>query len=159
FAATSASFQRVGAGVDCLVAKIFIDPKKLVIFRDPVGSRHRPGFDLASIGGNRKVGDERVFTFAGAVGNDNSVGRLASHVDRVEGLRQSADLVDLDQDRISNAHAHTSREALSVGNEQIVANELGLCAKLPCELLPTGPIVFSETVFNGNDGIFLHPFG
>src|SRR5258706_16390930 len=51
-------------------AQFFLDAQQLVVLGDPVGARRRAGFDLAGAHGDHEVGDERVFCFAGAVGND-----------------------------------------------------------------------------------------
>ena len=48
----------------------------------------------------------------------------AREIDRVERLRQRADLVDLDQDRVGDAAVDALLERLDVGDEQVVAHEL-----------------------------------
>jgi hypothetical protein len=42
----------------------------------------------------------------------------------VEGLGERADLVDLDQDRVGDALVDAAGQALGVGDEQVVADEL-----------------------------------
>ena len=51
-------------------------------------------------------------------------------VDGVEGLGERPDLVDLDQQRVGLAAGDAAAEALDVGDEQVVADELGLVAEL-----------------------------
>ena len=53
-------------------------------------------------------------------GHAGAVGQF----DGFERLRQGADLVDLDQDRVAGAFGDAAAQALGVGDEQIVADEL-----------------------------------
>ena len=54
-------------------AEFFFDAQELVVFGDAVGAAGGAGFDLAGAGGYGEIGDEGVFGFAGAVGNDGGV--------------------------------------------------------------------------------------
>ena len=51
------------------------------------------------------------------------------HIDRGECLGERADLVDLDQDRVADARLDAARQALDVGDEEVVADELDLVAE------------------------------
>src|SRR5205085_8139654 len=49
-------FQLVDAE-DGIIAQLFLDAEKLVVFRDPVRAAHRAGLDLAAVGRDGEVGD------------------------------------------------------------------------------------------------------
>ena len=51
-------------------AQVFFDAQQLIVFGDPIGARKRAGLDLAGVGGDGQVGDERIFGFAGAMRDD-----------------------------------------------------------------------------------------
>ena len=60
--------------------------------------------------------------------HDGRVAGRAGEVDRGQRLGQRADLVDLDQDRVGRAGVDPALQALDVGHEQVVADELDLVA-------------------------------
>src|SRR5690606_2499439 len=68
-----------------------------------------------------------------------------------EGLGDGANLVELDEDRVGDALLDAAAEALDVGHEQVVADELYFAAELLGEELPAVPIVLVETVLDRND--------
>ena len=76
-----------------------------------------------------EVGDEGVFGFAGAVADDAGVAEAAGQFDGFEGLGDGADLVDLDQDGVGDLLLDSLLEALGVGDEEVVADELDLVAE------------------------------
>ncbi len=93
-------------------------------------ARRRAGLDLARVGRDREVGDERVLGLARAVRDDRGVAGVLRGADRVERLGERADLVDLDQDRVGDAAVDAALEARGLGHEQVVADELDLAAEL-----------------------------
>ena len=56
--------------------------------------------------------------------NHGGVAVSAGQVDRLEGLGQGADLIDLDENRIRAAELNTFCEPLSICYEQVIADEL-----------------------------------
>jgi len=38
------------------------------------------------------------------------------------------------------------------GHEQVVADQLYFSAKFGCHMLPSGPVIFGEAIFEGHDG-------
>jgi len=105
-------------------AELFFDAEELIVLGDAVGAAGRAGFDLAGGGGHGEVGDESVFGFAGAVGNDGVVAGLAGELDGVNGFGHGADLIELDEDGVGDAFVDTAGETLGVGDEEVVSNEL-----------------------------------
>ena len=102
---TSLAFvvQGFQAQESCRWAQLFFDAQQLVVLGDAVGAGGGAGFDLAGAGGDGEVGDEGVFGFAGAVGDDGGVAVAAGQVDGFEGFADRADLVDFDQDGVGDS--------------------------------------------------------
>ena len=73
------------------------------------------------------------------------------HLHGLEGLGQGADLVDLDQQGVGGAELDALGEALGVGDEEVVADDLDLVADLLGEVLPVVPLVLGERVLDGDD--------
>src|SRR5450432_4604552 len=48
-----------GAGVARGIRELLLDPQELVVLGDPLAPRRRAGLDLAGVGGDGEVGDER----------------------------------------------------------------------------------------------------
>ena len=67
--------------------------------------------------------------FARAMRHHGGIAGAMRHVDGGERLGQRADLVDLDEDRIGDPFLDAAREAFDVGDEQVVADELGPCRR------------------------------
>ena len=112
------------------MAQLFFDAEELVVFGDAVGTAGGAGFDLAGAGAYGEVGDEGVFGFAGAVADDRGVAVATSQLDGVEGLGDGADLVDFDEDGVGDFLLDSLLEALGVGDEEVVADELDEVAYL-----------------------------
>ena len=73
--------------------------------------------------------------------------------DRLEGLGEGANLVDLDEDAVGNAAFDAAGELLDVGHEEVVANQLHAAAEALGEELPALPVVLAHAVFDGDDGV------
>ena len=58
------------AQVQRSIPKFFFDAQELIVFRNPIGSAGRPGFDLTRVGGDCKIGDKGVFRFTGTMRNN-----------------------------------------------------------------------------------------
>ena len=82
------------------------------------------GLDLPGAHGDGEIGDEGVFGFAGAVRDDGGVAGLAGHLDGVDRFGDGADLVELDQNRVGDAFGDAALQALGIGDEEIVADQL-----------------------------------
>ncbi|MCY1298881.1 hypothetical protein D9M70_483880 [compost metagenome] len=74
-------------------------------------------------------------------------------LDGVECLRKRADLVDLDEDRVGDAHLDAVAQARRVGDKQVVADELALVADEVGHGLPAVPVVFRHAVFDREDRV------
>src|SRR6478736_567604 len=151
--------ERLRAGVDLLVLELLADAEELVVLRDAVRAAEAARLDLPAVRRDGEVGDEGVGGFAGAVRADGGVAVLVGQADGVEGFGDGADLVQLDEDRVGGAGLDAARQALDVGDEEVVADQLDLVAELVGEELPAVPVVLVEAVFDGHDGVLGDPLG
>ena len=143
--------------VDGLGAQLLLDPQELVVLGDPVGPAGRPGLDLAGVGGHGDVGDGGVLGLARAVADDRAVLVALGHLDRVEGLGQGADLVDLHQDAVGDRLVDPLLEPPGVGDEEVVADELAGVADGLGQQLPALPVVLRAAVLDRDDGVLFGP--
>jgi hypothetical protein len=90
------------------------------------------------------------------VADDAGVAEAATEFDGFEGLGDGADLVDLDEDGVAALLLDAHLEALGVGDEEVVADELNVAEDLG-HVLPAVPVVFGEAVFDGDDGVLIDP--
>jgi len=81
------------------------------------------------------------------------------HLDRLAGLGQRADLVELDQDRVRGLLPDGTRQALGVGHQQIVAHDLDAIPEPLRQRCPTGPVVLGQAVLQADDRIAPDPVG
>ena len=147
------------AGVDGDFAQALFDAKELVVLRHAVGAAHRTRLDLTGIQAHRDVRDRAVFRFARAVRDDGGVAGALRHFDRFERLRQRADLVHLDEDRVGDALLDAFLEDGGVGDEEVVAHELHALAQSVGQLLPAFPVAFGHAVFDRDDRVAVAPAG
>ena len=61
---------------------------------------------------------------------DARVAIAMGEIDRVDRLGQRANLVDLDQDAVGDPFVDAALQALDVGDEQVVADQLAAVAEL-----------------------------
>src|SRR5690606_15121251 len=114
---------------------------QLVVLGHAIAAAQRAGLDLGRGGGNGDVGDGGVFGFAGTMRNDGRIVGVVGHGDGFQGFGQSADLVDLDQDRVGGSGLDALLEDARIGHEQVVADQLHLVADALGEQLPASPVV------------------
>src|SRR5215210_1763799 len=145
--------KRIPTGIFGVAAKLLFDPEELVVLGGAVGSGGSAGLDLARVRRDRQVGDRRVLGLARPVGDDDGVARRLRERDRLQGLGQRPDLIDLDEDRVRDPRFDPALKAVRARNEQIVADELHLIAEPPRHRLPGSPVVLCGAVLDRHDGI------
>jgi hypothetical protein len=74
-------------------------------------------------------------------------------LDGVEGLGEGADLVDLDEDAVGGALVQAPLDALDVGDEQVVPDQLELVVEGLGEGGPACPVVLGQAVLDGDEGV------
>ena len=83
------------------VAQFFLDAQELVVLGHAIGTAERASFDLTGISGHGYISDGGILCFSGTVGGNGGVACTMSHFDGIEGFRERANLIDLDEDGIS----------------------------------------------------------
>ena len=99
------------------------------------------------------MGDERVFGLTAPMADHTCVARLLGLLHRVKSLRDRADLVDLDQDRVRGPFCDPATQDVDVRNEQVIADQLGALAHFGGDGNPSAPIVLTHAVFYGHEGV------
>src|SRR5262249_38194624 len=67
WAMLTAWVQSTAARIFRLRTQFFLDAQQLIVFRGPIGTGERAGFDLPAIGGDREIGNGCVLCFTGSV--------------------------------------------------------------------------------------------
>src|SRR5690606_945931 len=132
------------AGVDAGVVELLLDAQELVVLVDALAAGGRAGLDLAGVDRHRQVGDRRVLGLTGTVGDHRGEAVALRERDGVEGLGEGTDLVELDQQGVRRALLDAAGEALGVGDEQVVADDLDALADAGDELAPAVPLVLAQ---------------
>ena len=85
----------------------------------PVPLAHAAGIDAHAV-----VGD--IIAFAAAAARHDAVAVAIGKLDHLEGLSDTADLVDLEQDGVGSAGIDALLHTLGIGGEEIVADDLNI---------------------------------
>ena len=85
--------------------------------------------------------------------HDARVAAPGRQLDRLDGLGQGADLVHLDEDGVGHAFLDAAAQALHVGHEEVVADELRVFAERVRHELPSGPVVLVAAVLDADDRV------
>jgi hypothetical protein len=81
-----------------LLTKLLLDSQQLVVLGDTLGASRSPGLDLTYGRRDHEVRNEGVLGFAGSMRDNRAISGATSDCDRLEGLGQRSDLVELDED-------------------------------------------------------------
>ena len=127
----------------------------MVVFADAVGAAGGAGFDLAGAESHCKVGDGGVLGFTRTVRHHSGVVIALRELHGVDGFRERADLVDLDEDGVGHLFLKTHLQTFHVGHEKVVTHELAAVADGVGEEFPAVPVVFGHTVLDGDDRVFV----
>ena len=114
--------KSLAAGEAGGAAEGFFNAQELVIFGGALSAAGGAGFDLSGIDGDGKVGDGAVLGFAGAVGDNRGIASIASHFDRLQGLGESADLIDFDENAVGGLFLDALFQADGISYEKVVAD-------------------------------------
>src|SRR6185369_5901282 len=98
-------------------------------------------------------GDGGVFGFTRAVRDDGFPAGLVGHGDGFDGFGGGADLVEFNEDGVGGLFLNALLQEFGVGNEDVVAHELLGLAELFGLRDPALPVVFGETVFDGDNRV------
>lgn len=118
------SMKRAVSRINGRTSQHVLQTQKTVVFGGAFPSAWGAGLDLAGVHGHSQICDRGVLRFTGAMRRDGSVSRLMCHADGVECFRDCADLVELNQDRVSAAQLDSAAQPFGVGDKQIVSDKL-----------------------------------
>ena len=135
------------------IAKLFFDSQKLIVLGDTIGTRKRARLDLPCVGRHGDVSYGCVFGLTRSMADHGRIAILFGKFDGIQGFSERADLVDLNQNRISNALSDPFAKEFDIGYEQVIAHELDLCAQSRGQLLPARPVVFRTAVLDRDDWV------
>jgi hypothetical protein len=138
-------------------SKLRFNFQKSVVLRYPSAPASRSAFNLASAHGYCKIGNKGVFCFSQTVRDDKSPAGFPAELDRLNGFGYRTDLVQFDEYGIRRFFRYAARNQLGIGYIDIIADDLNTRPQRGCMLAKPIPIAFRQTVFNGNDVIFLDP--
>ena len=79
---------------------------------------------MPGVAGNGDIGDGGILRFARTVRDHHAVTGALGHFHRLQGLRERADLVRLDEDGVAHAFADTAGEQIGVRNKNVIADQL-----------------------------------
>src|SRR6266540_3289045 len=147
------ALQYIAAPVTRLLSKLLLDTQQTVVFRRPLSPCRSARLDLARSRRDREVSDRRVLRLAAAVRDDARPARLARLIDRIERLRQRADLVKLDQHRVRRLLLDPPLDPLDVRDEDVVPYKLRLIADTLGQQPPACPVLLRHPVLDRDDGI------
>src|ERR1700745_1755874 len=99
------------------VAQVLFDAQQLVVLGDPLAAGRGAGLDLPGVSRHRQGGAEGVIGLAGPVADHAGEAGPLREADRVQGLGDGADLVDLDQQGVGCLLRDTAAQPLRVGDE------------------------------------------
>ena len=105
--------------------------------------------------GAHEVTNEVVLGLTGAVRDHDAPASPLGHVAGLDGLSDRADLINLEQEGIAELLVNTGLDALGVGNEEIITDNLDTVTDLLGHLNIGGEVVLVEGILNGDDRVVL----
>ena len=87
--------------------------------------------------------------------NHSAPAGLPRHGDGIERLRQRANLIGLDEDRVRSLPLYRLSQALGIGHKQVIPDKLHPAADLRLQSYPAIPVVLRQPVFNANYRVML----
>src|SRR5258708_37220438 len=91
------------------------------------------------------------------MGNHRCKCRTLGQLNGCQGLRKCPNLIELDENRVGRMFLNPPLEALGVGHEEVISYQLHPLAQSLLQLSPSFPVIFGQTVFDGDDRIYM-PF-
>lgn len=142
----------------CFFVQSFFDMNQLVVFSNMVRMVYRISFDLVCSSINSQVSDGSVFSFVRMVRDNCSVVSIFCYFDCSQSFGQRIDLVEFDQDGVSDIFFDIFFQDFGVGYEQVVINQLDFVVQnfgLVCEIVL---VRFVQIVFDRNDWVLFGQF-
>jgi hypothetical protein len=147
------------AGKHSLVSELLLDTEDLVVLGEPVGAARRTGLDLAGAETADEVTDEIVLSLARAVRHHHAPTGSLGHITCLDRLGHCPDLVDFKQKCIAQLLFDASFDALRIGDEQVVTDDLNFIAKLLRHLCVRLEVILVERVFDADHRVLRDEVG
>lgn len=160
------------AGVDGVVAQLFLDTEDLVELGQTLGTGRSTGLDLAGAQTDGNVGDGHVLGLTGAVGHHDAPVVGVGVLGGLDRFGEGTDLVDLEKESVARLQLDGLLDTQRVGDSQVVTVRVRLASAslLPrkgspvnipnnlevgglVEVAPGLPVVLSEGVLDADDGV------
>ena len=89
--------------------------------------------------------------------DDGRVALALRELERLAGIRERAGLIGLDEHRVGDARADAVCEALGRGREEVVAEQLHVCAEQLRDEPPALPVVLAQRILDRDERIATRP--
>lgn len=142
----------------CLFIQCFFDMNQLVVFSNVVRMVYRISFDLVCSGINSQVGNGSVFSFVRMVRDNSGVVSVFCYFDSSQSFGQRIDLVEFDQDGVSDVFFDVFFQDFGVGYEQVVINQLDFVVQYFGLVSEIFLVRFVQIIFDGDDWVLFGQF-
>ena len=139
------------ASVDSVGTKLLLDTENLVKLGQALGTGRGTGLDLAGAETDGDISDGDILSLTGAVGDHDTPAVGVGILSGLNGLGQGTDLVDLQEKGVAGLELDGLLDAQRVGDSQVITDNLEVGGLV--EVRPGLPVVLSEGVLDGDDGV------
>src|ERR1039458_2413575 len=95
--------------------------------------------------------------FARSVGDEAPVAIAPRQFHGVQRFRHRTDLVQLDEDGVSDSFVDSFLQDLGIGAEDIVSHQFDLASESNGQIPPAVPVVFPHAILEEHDGVLVYP--
>lgn len=139
------------ASVDGVGTELLLDTEDLVELGKTLGTGRGTGLDLTGTETDSDVSNGDVLGLTGAVGDHDTPVVGVGVLGGLDRLGQGTDLVDLQQKGVARLELDGLLDAEGVGDSQVITDNLEVGGLV--EVRPGLPVVLSEGVLDGDDGV------
>mgnify|MGYP005989629891 CR=1 FL=1 len=143
----------LGTSIDGLVTELLLNAEDLVELGKTLRTARSTGLDLTSADTDNDVGNGDILGLTRAVRDHDTPSVGVGVLSSLDGLSQSTDLVDLEQEGVARLELDGLLDAERVGDSQVITDNLDVLGL--GEVAPSLPVVLSEGVLDGDNGVLL----
>src|SRR5690242_15417079 len=147
------SGPELGASVDGVVTELLLDTEDLVELGETLRTGSSTSLDLTSAKTDDDVSNGNILSLTGAVGNHDTPVGTEGVLGSLNSLSDGTDLVDLQEESVAGLLLDGLLNELRVGDCQVITNDLEVRGLE--EVRPGLPVVLSEGVLDGDNGVLL----
>lgn len=141
------------ASVDGVITELLLDTEDLVELGETLGTGRGTSLDLTGAETNDDVGNGDILGLTRAVRNHDTPASAEGILGGLDGLSDGTDLVDLEEESVARLLLDGLLDELRVGDCEIITDDLEVGGLV--EVRPGLPVVLSEGVLDGDDGVLL----